>query len=369
MNGCLGIINLDENDSKMGDLVSNRVLASIPIAGRYRIIDFILSNMTNSGIEAIGVFTKNKSRSLIDHLSNGRPWDLHRKKDGLRVFNFGNDDPVYDDVHNFESNIEFIKKSRREYVLIAPSYMICNINYNDLIKYHKRLDNDITVVYKKISDANNNFIDCEILNINNKNRVIGIENNIGHENNANVNMEMYILKTDLFIDIIYEGIRSGLYKKVKEFIHLNIDNLKVGAFEFSGYLSCINSIQSYFNANLNFLKEEVNKELFHSNVPIYTKVQDEFPTKYTDGSKVNNSIVANGSYIEGTVKNCIIGRQVKIGKGSVIKNCIIMQNTVIGDNVIMDNVISDKGIVISNDNIIMGEGRLPITIEKEKAIF
>lgn len=117
MKNCIGIINLDENENRMGELVVNRSLASVPIAARYRVIDFVLSNMTNSGIECIGIFTKNKSRSLIDHLTNGRPWDLNRKKDGLKVFNFGNDDPVFDDVHNFAENIQFLKVSRREYVL------------------------------------------------------------------------------------------------------------------------------------------------------------------------------------------------------------------------------------------------------------
>ena len=136
MKNCLGIINLDENESRMGDLVRDRSLASVPIAARYRIIDFVLSNMANSGVEGIGIFTKNKSRSLIDHLTNGRPWDLHRKKDGLRIFNFGDDDPVYDDVHNFADNMEFIRKSRKKYVLIAPSYMVCNIDYNEAYEYH-----------------------------------------------------------------------------------------------------------------------------------------------------------------------------------------------------------------------------------------
>ena len=124
----MGIINLDENEGRINELTRTRPLASIPMAGRYRIIDFILSNMTNSGINNIGIFTKKKSRSLIDHLSNGRPWDLHRKIDGLRVFNFSDDDLYYDDVHIFANNIEFFKFSRQEYVLMAPSYMICNMD-------------------------------------------------------------------------------------------------------------------------------------------------------------------------------------------------------------------------------------------------
>ena len=153
MNSCVGIINLDENDNRMGELIRNRPLASVPIAARYRIIDFVLSNMTNSGVECIGIFTKNKSRSLLDHLTNGRPWDLHRKKDGLKVFNFGYEDPVVDDVHNFSDNIEFVKYSRREFVIMAPSYMICNIDYTEALNKHKEMNNDITIIYKNINNA------------------------------------------------------------------------------------------------------------------------------------------------------------------------------------------------------------------------
>ena len=133
MNNCIGIINLDENEQKTTELTRHRPLASLPIAGRYRVVDFVLSNMTNSGIEAIGIFTKNKSRSLMDHLTNGKPWDIHRKKDGLKVFNFGDIDPVHDDIHNFLENIDYFDYSKKEYTLICSSYMICNINYNELI--------------------------------------------------------------------------------------------------------------------------------------------------------------------------------------------------------------------------------------------
>ncbi|MGL5245866.1 MAG: glucose-1-phosphate adenylyltransferase subunit GlgD, partial [Sarcina sp.] len=246
MNDCIGIINLDENESRMSKLVKNRPLASVPIAGRYRVVDFILSNMTNAGIESIGIFTKNRSRSLVDHLTNGRPWDLHRKKDGLRVFNFGDADPYYDDIHNFADNLDFFTKSRKEYVLIAPSYMVCNIDFNKVIKHHKKNDNDITIVYKNIKDAYQKFVGCDIVNLNEEARVTSIGQNIGREDNANISLEMYILRTDLFIEIIYESIRQGLYSKVKSYISKNVGNLKVSAYEFKGHLNCINSLKAYY---------------------------------------------------------------------------------------------------------------------------
>lgn len=364
MNNCIGIINLDENESKMSELVRNRPLASVPLAARYRVIDFVLSNMTNAGIDSIGIFTKNKSRSLVDHLTNGRPWDLHRKKHGLRVFNFGDKDPQYDDMYNFADNIEFLTKSRKEYVIIAPSYMICNIDYKKLVEYHKEQDNDITMVYKNINDGDCNFIECDVLNILGNGLVKGIGKNIGKERNLNISMEMYMMRTDLLIEIIYECIRQGVHKKVKSYISSNLDNLKVGSYKFEGYLSCVNSLRAYYKTNMDILTPDVYNELFLGDRPVYTKSKDESPTHYTEKSIVKNSVIANGSYIEGTVENCIIGRRVYVSPGAVVKNCVIMQETVIESDAQIEGVIADKASIIRENEKIIGLKMHPVVIKK-----
>lgn len=366
MNNCIGIINLDENEQRINELTRHRSLASLPIAGRYRVIDFVLSNMTNSGVENIGIFTKNKSRSLMDHLTNGRPWDLHRKKDGLRVFNFADLDPVHDDIHNFWDNIDFIEYSRRDYVLISSSYMICNIDYNEVLNYHREKENDITIVYKNVKDCKENFTDCEVLNLDDDSNVISIGENISYRSNSKISMEMYIMKKSLFIDMIYKSIKSGKYRKVKQCIADNLKALKVVGYEFNGYLACINSNKAYYEANMDFLKEKVSKELFYSNSPIYTKPKDECPTQYTENSSVVNSIIANGSYIEGTVRNCVIGRKVFIGKDSVLENCVILQNGMIEEGVKMNRVITDKGVVIKKNEELKGLEDNPFTIPKKR---
>ncbi len=366
MNNCIGIINLDENENRMGELVVNRSLASVPIAARYRVIDFVLSNMTNSGIDCIGIFTKNKSRSLIDHLTNGRPWDLNRKKDGLKVFNFGDDDPVYDDVHNFSDNLGFLKLSRREYVLLSPSYMVCNIDYNKVLEYHKSTGKDVTIVYKKVTNADEAFGDCGVLNFDDSGNVISVGENIGKNQKANISLEMYILKTDLFINIVNECISSGMYRKVKEYIHNNLDELSTGAYEFKGHLDCINSIKALYDSNISFLNKKVSKEVFNEERPIYTKTKDEAPTHYSDQSNVSNSIIANGCKIEGTIDNCIIGRRVYVGKNTKLKDCVIMQNSKIGDNAVLDNVIADKGSEIKENETLIGSSMYPLVIKKKK---
>lgn len=368
MNNCIGIINLDENESRIGELAKNRPLAAVPIAGRYRIIDFILSNMTNAGIESLGILSKNKSRSLVDHLTNGRPWDLHRKRDGLRVFNFGDRDPYYDDISNLYENLDFLTKSRREYVIMAPSYMICNIDLKEALRYHKEYDNDVTIIYKKAEDADSNFIDCDVLNFDDERLIKSIGKNLGREEKSNISMEMYILRTDLLIEIIYDCIRLGSHRKFKNYLSEALGNMKVRGFEFKGYLSCVNSLKAYYKANMDLLYEGVYKELFIENDPIYTKSRDEGPTHYTKNSKVTNSIIANGSYIEGEVENCIIGRRVYVGPEAVIKNCIIMQETVIGENAYLDKIITDKAAVIRDTEKIVGLDYCPMVLSKTNTI-
>lgn len=368
MNNCIGIINLDENESRMGELVKNRPLAAVPFAGRYRVIDFTLSNMTNAGIESLGILCKNKSRSLVDHLTNGRPWDLHRKKDGLRVFNFGERDPYYDDITNLYENLDFLTKSRREYVLIAPSYMICNIDYKNAIEFHKKNGHDITVIYKHSKDADLNFIDCDVLNLTDNGLVKSVGKNLGREEEADISLEMYILRTDLLIEIIYECIRQGSHRKLKNYVNDTLDELKVVGFEYTGYLSCVNSLKAYYKANMDLLEEDVYKELFIDNNPIYTKSRDEGPTHYTKNSNVTNSIIANGSYIEGKMENCIVGRRVYVGPEAVVKNCIIMQETVIGESTYLDKIITDKAAVVRDEEKIVGLDYCPMVLSKPNII-
>lgn len=363
MDKCLGIINLDENGNRMQQLVEYRPLASVPFGGRYRIIDFVLSNMTNSGVWNIGIFTKNRSRSLMDHLSNGRPWDLHRKIGGLKVFNFGNDNPTYEDATNFAENLEFIDYSSCEYIILSSSYMICNIDYSKVLKKHKINNNDITIVYKNVSNAEDEFIECDILDLDEEGLVNRVYKNKGDAENANISMEMYVMNVDTFKALVNESVTNKKYRKIKDCIHNKTNELKIGSYEFKGYLSCINSIRSYYKANMDLLDENISNELFFSENPIYTKVKDEPPTQYSKIGNVKNSILANGCYIEGNVKNSVIFRNVQIEKGVELDGCVVLQNSIINSKAKLKNVITDKGAIIPEGEELSGTVNFPFVIE------
>ncbi len=364
----MGILNLNENETNIISLTKNRPLAAIPIAARYRIIDFTLSNMVNSGLRNIGIFTQSKSRSLVDHLGSGKPWDLNRRLNGLFVFNFGIANISLNDAEMLWNNMEYIYRSKEKNVILSPSYMIGNIDYIEAVKYHEEKKQDITVIYKNINTGTKNFLNCDVLNIDENNDVLSVGKNIGADDSLNISMEMFIMKKDLLISLINKCVQTGSYSTIKEAIYRNLKNLKVTAYEFKGYLQCVNSISAYYKANMDMLNLKTTKELFFSNGPIYTKTKDEPPTKYSNESKVTNSLIADGCVIEGIIENSIIARGVVVHKGAEIKNSIILQNCEIKEDSKLFNVVMDKNVIVDKGKELNGDEEFPLVIEK-RALF
>lgn len=364
----MGILMLNENESRINRLTRNRPLCSIPFGGRYRIIDFVLSNMVNSGMTNMGIFADGKTRSLMDHLGSGKPWDLARRRAGLFIFNLSSSNYYMNEIQTLKNNIEYFYKSKEKYVLFSSSYMVCNIDYKAAAAYHEESGADITVIYKNISTDRYNFIDCDVLNLDEKGYVISVGKNIGMSLKNNISMEMFIMKKETFIKLIFQCIKTGCYSSIKEAIYKKLNDLKVNSYEFKGYLSCINSIKAYYKANMDLLNLDINKELFFKNGPIYTKTQDEPPAKYSETSKVSNSLIANGCIIQGEVSDSLIFRRVKVHEGAEIKNCIIMQNCEIKANAKLTNIIIDKNTVIEEGKELKGDIDIPLVVEK-KAIF
>jgi glucose-1-phosphate adenylyltransferase len=372
MHDIMGIISLSEDETAMRDIAKNRPIGAIPIAGRYRVIDFILSNMVNIGIHNVSIFTQGKSRSIVEHLGHGKEWDLDRKKDGLFIFNpyFNPVDSTFHkgDIKNFKDQLEYIKCSKQKYVILSRSYMICNVDLLEAFKYHKESHSDITILYKKVQNEKDKFLNCDALNINDEGKVISIGRNIGKESNLNVSMEMYILKKDLFVEIIENTISKGETMFLKEAMYLQVRRLHVNGFAFDGYLGCINSIENYYRVNMELLDVEISKELFYKNGYIYTNVKDEPPTKYTETANATNSMVASGCIIEGNIERCVISRRVKIGKDAIVKDCVIMQKCIIEDGAVLQHVILDKNIEISSGIVLCGSHKKPMVIMKNQKI-
>jgi len=330
--------------------------------------------MVNSGITNVGIFAKEKYRSLTDHIDSGKDWDLSRKKGGLSIFSPENTESQNQypyrngDIYNILSNIDYIKKSEEEYILVAPSCMVCNIDYSGALKYHKASNNYITMIYKNIDNANTDFKGNLTLNLDNNNKVINVGSNIGVFDRTDIYMETYIMKRTDFIDDIYNLINTGDYLYLEDYIIESVKDKQIGAYEYNGYLKCIKSIQAYFEASKDLLNVDIAKELLYSDRKILTKEKNESPTIYTETAKVENSFIASGCVIEGTVKNSIIFRKVHIEKDVVIENSVIMQNCIIGEGAELNNVIFDKNINLAHGKELRGDENYPIVIEKNICI-
>lgn len=369
MKNVMGIVNDIQNEKVLKDLTEHRSLASVPFGCRYRLIDFPLSNMVNSGIINVGIFLENKFRSLLDHIGPGKAWDLDRKRDGLFLLpaSQSNNHGIYKgDIESFQANLDYLHRSSQEYVVIASSNIICNMNYTDAFEYHLKSDADITAIYKQVSSPAKSK-NHTVMETNIDDQVTTMKVNPERQKYNKISLEKFIMKKELLIDIIDDCYSTGRWDFVKDGIIKNIDKYNIKGFPYKGYVANINSINSYFHKNLALLKPDNRKDMFYKN-QIFTKPKDEAPTKFSDRGQAKNIIAANGCIIEGDVENSILFRGVTIKRGAHVRNSIIMQKSTIGRNARVENVITDKNARIKDGTELKGSRDFPIIIEKNAEV-
>lgn len=370
LNNYMGLLLLGEDDTDIRGLTKNRSIASIPIGGRYRVIDFALSNLTNAGVTNISLYTnKINSRSLVDHLGDGSPWDLDRKRDGIFLFHSsGAGEEGITDVSNLKNNLEYLYRSKQENVIVATSYMVCNMDLKAMIKAHEKSGADITMAYKSVENAHEAYENCDTLKLDGNGNVVGIGKNLHFKKKENISMETFILSKALMIKILAESTQIGYYKDIRDLLTVSRGELEVKAYEFNGYLKCINSTKQYYDLNMDILNAGIRRDLFFENGRIFTKIKDTPPSKFSTGSEVRNSLVANGCVVNGKVINSVVARHVKIEEGAEIENCIILQDCKIGKNAKLKNIIIDKNTVINGGEELKAAKDFPLVIEKKVGI-
>lgn len=367
MQNVMGIINLNENEDMLREVTKHRPLAAVPFAGRYRIIDFILSSLVNSGVQNVGILVHHKYRALMDHLRSGKEWDLARKRDGLFILppaESKNGGSSKRDVDNFYSNLDYINSSRQQYVIIAGSNIVCNLNFKKAFQFHQASQADITILYKEQDLAYDDFTQSTILDCSADGRITDLAVNPATVTSGKVSMEMYIMSKQLLVELITNCAARGGSDILMDGIMKNMDRLHIFGYQYKGFMARIYSIQSFYRNNMELLKPERWHELFFKSGPVYTKVKDEAPVKYKEKACVSNAMIANGCVIDGTVENSILFRGVKVGPGAYIKDSIIMQKCQIGANARLENVICDKDVAITAEKWLKGEVNYPLVIEK-----
>lgn len=372
----LGIIFPNSYDDLVPELVTERLMASIPFAGRYRMIDFILSSMVNCGISNVSVMARSKYYSLMDHLGSGRPWDLARKNGGLNLV------PPYAEksmkVYNgridaIASILPFLKSQKEKYVVIADTNIAVNFDFNDFLDSHISSGADVTIAYTEeelpeIPD--NSQPGAKGLYYNfllDNGRINKILINAQEKGIQNFSMNIYAIERELLIDLVNMAFVRGYVYFERDVLAPRLERLNVRGYKFDGYFARIKDMKSYFNENMKLLDEENLDGLFAPN-SVYTKIRDDNPTRYIPGSRVKNILAADGCVIEGEVENCILFRGVKISKGAKVRNCVLMQDTVVGEGAALEYVISDKNVVISPNKELRGTDTFQIFIEKGKTV-
>lgn len=363
----MGIIFSNIYDEYLGQLTRERTLASLPFGGRYRIIDFVLSNMVNSGITNVGVITKSNYQSLMDHLGNGEEWDLSRKLDGLFIlppFGAGQKNIYEGKIEALWGTTKYLERSLQEYVLITDTHVICNIDYSEVLEKHINTGADITMITKR-EEIIDKLDMKEIVVKLNDDKVIDVLTNYNVPGNVVcTGIGGYILKRELLLKLIYEAMSYNRVDFERDIIQRKCDQLDIRSYEFKGEIRRIGNVSQYYKANMSLLDRTFRNEIFNGERPIYTKVRDEVPTLYLDNGQVINSLIADGCVIDGRVENSILFRGVKVSKGAVIKNCILMQDTEVGEGANINYVISDKDVKVTDGKNLIGAEDYPIIMHK-----
>lgn len=372
MKDALGIVYAAEDDVEFRELTKKRSVAAVPFGGRYRLIDFVLSNMVNSGITNIGIITQNNYGSLIDHIGTGKEWDLNRKREGLYILSpyAIHDSPGWykGSIDALHSVMGFIRKSNQKYVIFSGTHMLCNMTYNDAERFHIDSGADITIIYKEEEVKKDRLRKYTLIQTDEDGRIWDMEVHPTVPKSNKISMKMYIIEKNLLEYLIEEAVARGYNDFVRDIILRKLDRLKIYGYPFKGYLARIDSITTYYKYNMELLNPDIRNELFNKSGLIYTKVKDEVPAKYSEDAAVQNCLVADGCVIEGEVENCVLFRGVRIYKGAKIKNSIIMQDVEIQENVVLDHVILDKNVVIKRGRTLIGQENFPVVISKGEVI-
>ena len=367
----LGILFPNSYDSLVPDLVSERLMASIPFASRYRLVDFILSSMANCGIDNISLIVRRNYHSLMDHLGSGRAWDLLRKNGGLSIF------PPYAEknmkvysgrVEALESILPYLKSKKEKYVIMMDANIAVDFDFNAMLAEHIESGADVTVAYTEQE------IPAELIRAGSHGdmyytlklddgRVRRIFMNSEMCGKQNLSMNIYIMDREALIDKIHAAFVRGYSCFERDILAPRLEKYNIRGYKYDGYYARICGLKSYFDENMKLLDDE-NLDALFTGGQIYTKIRDDNPTRYINGCKTKNNLVADGCVIEGDVENCVLFRGVKIAKGAKIRNSVLMQDTVVNAGARLDYVVTDKNVTIEVGQELKGTDTQPFYVAK-----
>ena len=376
MKNTLGIIIGFDGNNDLRELSEHRPVASVPFGGRYRVIDFMMSNLVNSGCYQVAVLMRDKYQSLLDHLGSGKDWDLSRKRGGMFLLPPNAFAPKSSPLvtENYRTSLEalgsisdMLNKNKSEHVLICSADIVANIPLDEVMKEHKKSEADVTIVCTKNSEGG--AFDM-FLNLSPRHEVEDIRNgdNMGGKCKYK-SMGIYIMKRKYLQSLLSDCVTHNLRSFERDAMqHVFKRGDKVHGYVFDKYSAKIENVKGYFSASMDMLDKDIRDQVFLKNRPILTKIYDEAPTYYGEDAKVSDSLIADGSRIEGTVENSIIFRGCTIAKDAIVKDSIVLPNSSIGEGVELSYVVTDKGVTVRENRKMIGGATYPVAIAKNATV-
>ncbi|MDO5785813.1 MAG: glucose-1-phosphate adenylyltransferase subunit GlgD [Eubacteriales bacterium] len=367
----MGIIFPNSFDSLVSKMVELRLMASLPFASRYRMVDFVLSSMSNCGIDNVAILPSKNYRSLMEHLGTGREWDLARKNGGVHIF------PPFAENRGQIANgrivainniLRYLRAQNAKYVVMCDSNLAVNFDFKAMIQAHIDSGADVSIAYNEQA-LPESFLNSDDVN---KDYYYSFDITEGRISEINVNptegvhnlsMNIFVLERELLIKLVKDAFDHGLIHFTRDILWAKRNELNLYAYKYEEYVARICSINSYFDENMKLLDRENLDALFGA-APIFTKIRDDNPTRYLKGTKVNNVMAADGCVIEGEVENSILFRGVKVARDAKVKNCVLMQDTVVEAGANIEYLITDKEVVVSKGKEMKGTDTYPTYIVK-----
>lgn len=372
MKEVFGIVFSNMHDHMVKELTADRCMGSLPVGGRYRLVDFVLSGFSNAGIINTAVIAKSNYKSLLDHLGNGREWDLARKRGGLMILPpaaLSDSGDIYRGrVEALSGIMSIIEDSTAKYVLAADCDLMANIDYDEFARFHKDSGADITVMYKKQYFDGTPTRDLSTFTLDEEGNVTEMFINPRARGEHNEYLNIVIISKELLEWVIKDCLARNHVVFDRDVLQANVDRFKVNAYEFKDYASRFDSMSTYFASNMALLDPKVRSAIFRKDRPIYTRVWDEAPVRYGLDAKVENSLLADGCIIEGEVENSLLFRGVTVGKGAKVKNSILMQGSFVSNHSNLEYVITDRRVAIKENRTIMGYDSYPMYIKKGSVV-
>ncbi|MBE6777928.1 MAG: glucose-1-phosphate adenylyltransferase subunit GlgD [Ruminococcaceae bacterium] len=364
----LGLIFPNMHDDAIRDCTAVRSFGSLPFGGRYRLIDFVLSSMVNAGIIKVGVLTKSHYQSLMDHLGSGKAWDLSRKNEGLYFLPpLSNSDAKYQGrISSLADVMTFLHRSKEKLVVLSDCHMVSSIDYSAMIRAHEESGAEITMAYRR--GVVPPLADIPQIQVDGTGRVTDMLLGRMSAEEALYGTGIYVVRKDWLMRVVNEAVARNQYHFERDILQGRLHEIALYGYEVPEWMMPIYSLESYYQANLQLLDAEVRRQLFPKSRPVYTKLRDCAPAQYGLHAKVENSLVADGAHIEGTVRNSIVFRGVTVGRDSVLEDCVVMQDVTVDRHCSLRCVMADKNALFREGRTLQGFDSYPVYIKKNAVV-